>query len=63
MDSFDRSFAAAARQTTRLEAALADWQLDEESDLPGDLAAAMWCENTCPSQMIHHEERLQGWLN
>ena len=64
MALFDRNFAAAVRQTSRLEAALADWPFDDESpDMPADLAHALWADTDLPSQMIHHEERLQGWLS
>mgnify|MGYP003627999224 CR=1 FL=1 len=64
MASFDRSFAAAVRQTSRLEAALAEWPFDDESaDMPADLANALWSDANQTSQMIQHEERLQGWLN
>ncbi|MGH1361410.1 MAG: hypothetical protein ACRBC3_21825 [Burkholderiaceae bacterium] len=63
MISADRNFAAAMRQASRLDAALADWDMDVEGDLPGDLASALWCESHCPSQVAQHEERLQGWLS
>lgn len=61
MISADRNYAAAVRQASRLDAALADWDLDFDCDLPDDLASELWCEGS--SQVVQHEERLQGWLS
>lgn len=64
MASFDRNFAAAARQTARLEAALAEWEPEtDDVDMPADLARALWADTSLPNRVIQHEERLQGWLN
>jgi len=55
MGSFDRSFAAAVRHTARLDAALADWDFDNDSladELPGEIVDSVWS-----SGMMLHEER------
>lgn len=61
MISADRHYAAAVRQASRLDAALADWDVDFDCDLPDDLASALWCESS--SQVVQHDERLHGWLS
>jgi len=56
MGSFDRTFAAAVRHTARLDAALADWEFNDDSavdELPGEIADSVW-----GSEMMLHEERI-----
>ena len=45
MGSFDRSFAAAVRHTARLDAALADWEFNDDGtgdELPGEIVDSVW---------------------